>query len=595
MEFNKNLNNKEIAQLLYAVAAAYEIKNPKKNQFRIIAYQRAAQTIELLSTEVKTIWKEGDIKNIPDVGKSIAEYLDELFRTGSVKHFKKIFSNLPASMFEFMKIKGIGPKTAYKLATMLNIKSAKDAIKRLEQAARNGKIQNLEGFGADSEQQILKSIRLFKEIGKKKKRMLISYAENQAKKIIDYLKKSNLTSQVEPLGSLRRKSETIGDIDIAAATKEPKQLLNWFLNYPEKDRVLEKGDREASIVLKSNIQIDLITQDPKSFGGLLQHFTGSKEHNIKLRRLALTKGLSLSEYGIKNLRTGKVRQFSNEKDFYNFLDLDYIPPELRENIGEIELAKTGNLPKLLELKDIKGDLHLHSDYQIEPSHDLGHNTMDEIVKKCMKLNYQYLSFSEHNPSQKGHTDEQIINLIKKKKQIINQKNKVWKKWGIFAFNGLEIDIKPDGRLAFPDKGFDYLDFAIASVHSSFDLNETNMTKRIIAGLKHPKVKILGHPSGRKLLERKGYEADWEKIFEFCAKNNKAIEINASPKRLDLPADLVRQALKFGVKFAINSDAHAIDQLEFMKYGLFTARKGGLSKETVINTFSLQKITKFLIG
>jgi len=594
MELNKNLNNKEIARLFYAIAAAYEIRGAEKNRFRIIAYQRAAQTIELLSTEIKTIWEEGDIEGIPGVGKSIAKYLSELFKTGNIKHFRKIFNDLPASMFEFMKIKGAGPKTAHKLAVMLNIKSADGSIEKLEQAARAGEIQKLEGFGEESEQQIIKSIGSFKKIGKKKKRMLISYAETQAGKIIDYLKKSNLTTQIEPLGSLRRKSETIGDIDIAAATKNSEQLLNWFLDYPEKERVLEKGDREASIVLKSNIQIDLITQNPKSFGSLLQHFTGSKEHNIKLRKLALSKGLSLSEYGIKTLKTGKMKQFADEKSFYNFLGLDYIPPELRENIGEIKMAKTRKLPNLIKLKNIKGDLHLHSDFKIEPSHDLGENAMDDIMKRCMKLSYRYLSFSEHNPSQRGHTNEQIINLIKKKKQIIDQKNKAWRKIGFFAFNCLEIDVKPNGRLAFPDKAFDYLDFAIASIHSSFDLNEADTTKRILAGLQHPKVKILGHPTGRKLLEREGYEADWEKIFEFCAKNNKAIEINSSPKRLDLPANLIRQAVKYNVKFVINSDAHSLDQLMFMKYGVFTARKGGLNKDSVINTFDLEKTIQFLI-
>jgi len=464
----------------------------------------------------------------------------------------------------------------------------------LSQAAKSGKIRNLEGFGEESEKQIIKSIASFRKIGKKKKRMLISHAENLAREIIDYLEKSELATRIEPLGSLRRKCETIGDIDIAAATMTPKKLIDWFVKYPKTERVLEKGDREASIILTSGDQVDLITQRSDSFGSLLQHFTGSKEHNINLRKLALSKNLSLSEYGIKKLKTKDINKFANEEDFYCFLGLDYIQPELRENIGEIELARQGRLPNLLKIKDIKGDLHIHSNFPVHPSHDLGEDSMDTIVKWCVKSKYQYLAFSEHNPSQKGHTDAQIISIIKRKKERISHKNQAWQKNNnFFAFNSLEIDIKPNGQLALPKKAFDYLDFVAVSIHSSLNLNKKEMTKRILLGLNHPKAKILGHPTGRKLLQREGYQVDWEKIFEFCRKNNKVIEINASPKRLDLPANLIRQAIKYDLKFSINSDAHSIDQLKFMKYGVFTAQKGGLAKTSVINTFSLDKIAKLL--
>jgi len=345
--------------------------------------------------------------------------------------------------------------------------------------------------------------------------------------------------------------------------------------------------------LRNNIQIDIRAQDPSEWGSMLQHFTGSKDHNIKLREFARKKGLSLSEYGIKKIKSNKLMKFSNEIDFYQKLGLDYIPPEIREDNGEIEAALSHNLPRLIKLKDIKGDLHLHSSYPIEPSHDLGKSTFEQMIKKANILGYQYLGFSEHNPSQNKHNEADFISILKDKRDYIDKLNySSSKKYDIKIFNGLEIDIKPDGNLAIPDKALTYLDYAIASIHTNFNINNKAMTNRIIKGLSHPKIKILGHPTGRKIQKREAYEADWDKIFEFCLKNNKALEINSWPERQDLPDTMVKRAIEAGVLLVINSDSHRVNHMDLMKYGVYVAQRGWAEKKDILNTKSTTDIKKF---
>jgi len=599
----KAFTNQEITQLLRKVAAVYEIKG--SNRFKTIAYQRAADSIEHATSEIKDLWDENQLDQIPGIGKSIATHLDELFRTGKVKHFEKLMSKLPPATFVFLNIPGIGPKTAYKLAKNLKINQTKNAIQRLKKAIRQNKISHMANFGTKSEQKILEGIALMAKAKKRKKRMLLPYADQLAQELIAYLKKLPDSLEIHTLGSLRRKVSTIGDIDIAIKTKQPNKVTEYFVKFPKIKRILSKGKKGlCRVTLTNNRQVDLRTQNPQSYGAMLQYFTGSKHHNIALRELALKKGLSLSEYGIKTIKSpkSKIKSFDNEKDFYNYLGMDWIPPELRENTGEIEAAQKHQLPKLIQEKDIKGDLHSHSNFNIEPSHDLGQDSMVAMVKKAIKLKYQYFAFSEHNPSLSQHTEKEIINLLKRKKEMIDKINysigkrskKRVKKLPFFVFNSLEIDIKPDGSLAIPPKGFTYLDFAIASIHSRFNLPKKQMTQRVIKALSQPKIKILGHPTGRLLNEREGYELDWEKIFSFCLKNNKILEINSYPNRLDLPDTLIRQAIQYNVKLVINTDAHALDQLDFIKYGVAVARRGWAEKKDIINTRSLKEIKKILL-
>jgi DNA polymerase (family X) len=345
----------------------------------------------------------------------------------------------------------------------------------------------------------------------------------------------------------------VGDIDLSVATDKAPEVLDYFTKYPKSVKTIEKGDHTSSIMLPGGIQVDLMTQPPESYGSLLQHFTGSKHHNIALREYSLKKGLSLSEYGIKELKTknGKVKKFSNEKDFYEFLGLEYIEPELREDTGEIEAAKEHKLPKLVELKDVKSDLQIHTSFNIETSHDLGESSMEAVVKKGDELGYEYLGFTEHNPSQQGHNETQIVDILKRKREKVDELNYSLSKKNTNSvrkvFNSLEIDIKPDGNLPVSDAGLATLDFALVSIHSSFDLERDVQTRRVLNALAHPAVKIFAHPTGRKLNEREGAELNWPEIFEFCLKNKKWIEINCDPMRLDLPDTLVREAVKLGVK------------------------------------------------
>ncbi len=583
------MRNLEIAKLLRSVAAALTLK-PGDNRFRIVAYERAADAVEHSSSEIKDLWDEGELGTLAGVGESIASHLDELFRTGKVKHFDQVFKGIPEAVFELMDISGIGPKNALKLSRELGITRAHSAVEKLEKAATKGHIQKLEGFGEDSEKNILESIAIWKN---KSTRVLLNTAQEAADSITVWLKTIPEVKSIDPLGSLRRRASTVGDVDIAVASDNPKAVIDRFISYPYKSRVIEAGEMSASINLPNGLQVDLMVQPQSHFGALLQHFTGSKHHNIALRELAQRKGLSLSEKGIK--RGGLLRQYSTEESFYQALGMDWIPPELREGNGEIEAAIKHYLPKLIKPSEIKGDLHTHSDFPIEPSHDLGTSSMVQMITSAQELGYQYLGFTEHNPSLSGHTKDQVIDLLKRKNSAIEQLKDSTKNRGINLLNGLEIDIRPDGSLALPDEGFDYLDYAIVSIHNSFKGPKSDQTKRVLKALAHPKVKILGHPTARILGEREGVDLDWDSIFDLCLKQNKFLEINASPNRLDLPDVLVREAVKLGVKLVIDTDSHAADSMTLMPYGVSVARRGWSIASDIINTLPWEKFIKTFLG
>jgi len=599
MANSKSFSNKEIAELLEKVSASYEILN--KDRFRISAYERASVSVMHATSEVKDMWDDGKLDEIPGIGKSIGAYLDELFRTGRVKHFEFIFNKISPSIFVFLKIPGVGPKTASVLAESLDIKEGKNALIKLKNAALDGKIRTIENFGEKSEKDILHGIEKALRGEGKETRMLFYQAEEQAVQIIKYLKKSKYVLEADPLGSLRRKLATVGDIDIAVSTKNPALVIKYFLQFDKIKEVISQGEKTlVRVVLYSTHQVDVRFSDPAKYGSMLQYFTGSKQHNIKLREYALKKGLSLSEYGIKNLKTSKITFFKDEPSFYHYLKLDYIPPELREDQGEIQAAK-GGLPSLVELGDIKGDLHLHSNFNIEPSHDLGESSLVEMLVQAKKLNYQYIGFSEHNPSKSQHSKQQIIDLLKRKNEFIEQGyysfiNKYHDRVNILpkkVFNGLEIDINPSGELNIDEKAIETLDYAIGSIHSSFDLSREKMTKRVLKCLSHPKLKIFGHPTGRMLPDREGYELDWDQIFDFCLKNKKILEINSWPNRLDLTDTKVRQAIKYGVKLIINSDSHNANQMPFLRYGVDAARRGWAEKGNIVNCLDLTPFSNLI--
>jgi len=462
-------SNKEIAHVLRSISAAYLLKNDLR--FKVLAYERAAEIVEKMSREVKDIWQEGRLQDIPGIGPGIASHLDEYFRQGYSKHFETAFKGIPLSVFELMKIPFIGPKKAFRLVTALKLSRAESVITDLKKAAKGGKIAPLEGFGKKSEEDILEAINLYLTKFGKTERMPLPYAFSVARRILEYLTMSKRIKRIDALGSLRRMVSTIGDIDIAVMVKkeDADETVKYFVSYPKKIAIDNSGDKKASIIVHPSIRIDLRVQEEKTYGSMLQYFTGSKEHNIKLREFGLKKGYSLSEYGIKELKTGKLHTFPNEKSFYSFLGLQLIPPEIREGTNEIELAGKNKIPTLVEEKDIKGDLHIHSSFDIEPSHDLGIHSFKEIIEKAREFRYEYVGFADHNPSIGNHTEEKIIEIMKKRKMAIDSSLHEIEKPPRY-FIGIEADILPDGRLALPGKSFEYVDFVIASIHSSFRMS-----------------------------------------------------------------------------------------------------------------------------
>jgi DNA polymerase (family 10) len=581
--------NREIAFLLRKVAASYTIKNESKFHFQIMAYTRAADSIEHATAELKDLWDEGKLNTVPGIGPGITAYLGELFTTGEVRHFNQVTKSLPKAMFALMGIPKVGPKTAYKLAKILKL-SEKNPIVELEKAVKEQRIRKIEGFGQKSEEELLKSIEAYRKGQTKENRMLLPLANAIAQEVIFYLKQNKAVIRADPLGSLRRMVSTIGDIDVAVVTNNPKGVIDHFTGYPRAGRILGKGELASSrIILKSGRQIDLLVQSEKGYGALLQHFTGSKHHNIALRELALKKGLSLSEYGIK--KNGHLLEYKSEEDFYHAIGLEWIPPEIRENTGEIQAAEAGDLQNLVTIHDIMGDVQIHSNFPIEPSHDLGSSSMEEIIATAKALDYEYVGFSEHNPSISRHTDQQIIDILKRRNEKINKLKESNK--DIRIVNLLEVDILVNGEMSLKDEALKLLDGVIASIHTSMDQPREQMTMRIIKALKNPFVRFIAHPTGRLLNQREGYEVDWDEIFRLCKQYDKALEINAYPDRLDLPDFLVREAVNKGVKLIINTDSHDASQMELMRYGVAVARRGWAESRDIINTMGYNDFIKWI--
>ncbi|TSC85401.1 MAG: DNA polymerase (family X) [Microgenomates group bacterium Gr01-1014_7] len=564
-------SNNDIAKLFREIAAAYTIKKTG-NMFEIRAYENAADSIEHSTSEVKDLWEEGKLGEVPGFGKSIQGYLDELLRTGKVSHFEIVKKGIPKTVFELLDIPGVGPKTAQELVN-LGIKSLDDLKKKIQSGDLIKK-----GFSGKIAQKILQGM---EELGGMSGRMLLPYASFQADKILVYLKKSKEVIEAHPLGSLRRQVATVGDLDFSAASKHPQKVVDYFCKMPGVARIVEKGGTSATVMLQSGLHVDILVSRPESYGALLQHFTGSKSHNIHLRTIAEKKGLTFSEH----------TPAKTEEEFYKLLGMQSPPPEIREDTGEIEAALNKKLPDLVELKDIKGDLHTHSNFPFpNPSHGPGADSIEEMIKKAKELGYEFIGISDHPPGHGIVSKENMIKAIEKRTKFIQKLKKSIK--NIRVLNGLEIDILLDGSLSVPDEALETLDYCIAGIHSGHRGSKDIITKRLMSALSSPLVDIISHPTNRLLNERDSSEADWEEIFKVCAASGKVLEINGYPNRLDLRDDLVRRALEYGVKFVINTDAHALEQMDNMKFGVSVARRGWVTVKDVVNTWYWKKFARW---
>ncbi len=577
------LSNAKVAKILRNVAAAYTIKGIG-NVFQIRAYENAADSIEHSTVEISNLWEEGRLDEVPALGKSIRGYLEELFIEGKVSHFEEVQQGIPQVVFEMLDIPGIGPKTAQKIAG-LGVKSIED----LKTQIKTGELVK-KGFSARLAENILGGLG---KLSVKTNRMFLPYAFAQAEKILNYLKQSKDVKEAHFLGSLRRMVATIGDLDFSASSEKSEKVIKYFCQMSGVIRVLEKGSNQASVVLGSGLRLDLLVGERESYGALLQHFTGGKNHNIHLRALAERNGLSLSEIGVKSIKTGKIVHTKTEDEFYKLLGMQTPPPEIREDIGEIEAALERKLPTLVETADIKGDLHLHSNYPIKnPSHGPGVNPIEEIVAKAQELGYQFVGISDHPLGISTTSEKEKIEWVEQRTKFIQHIQKKTK--SIRVLNGLEIDILGNGDLSVPEKALVTLDYCIAGIHSGHRASKEVITKRLLAALNNPQVDIISHPTNRLLNERDSSEADWVEVFKAAAKNNKLLEINAFPNRLDLRDDLVKLAKEYGVKFIINTDAHQVDQMDNMRFGVAVARRGWATKMDIVNTWDFKNIAKWFM-
>ena len=573
------LSNTAIARLLREIAAAYEVKD--ENRFKIRAYDTAADSIEHATSEVKDLWEEGRLGDLPGVGESISSHLDEYFRTGKVKHFEEVKEGLPPGMFTFFGLEGVGPKRAYRLAKELKVKTIED----LHQAVKEKKIEKLEGFGRRSQELILKAIEGREQ---HKERILLPVAFSLAERLIEQIKRIPGVERADPLGSLRRMVSTVGDIDIGVATAKPKEVVAAFTKLPDVSRVLGAGGLKASVILKTGRQIDIRVHDPKSYGALLQYFTGSKSHNIHIRKIANDQGLSLSEYGVKKYQGGKIigeyLPTGTEEEFYRLLKLPWISPELREDTGEIEAAQKGQLPKLVKDNEILGEIHVHT------THSDGEETTESMIEEAIRLGRQYVGISDHAPSAitRGVAGARA-EILKRRKEVEDLRDKFRGK--ITIFFGAEVNIDAAARMALPDELLTLYEYVIGSIHTSFDQPKEQTTKRLIAALENPLVNALGHPTGRLLGEREAYEVDWEKVFEVAERQKKILEINSYPSRLDLPDDLVRSARRRGIKFLISTDAHRHEHFRNLRFGVSVARRGWCEAADIVNTSEADSFAK----
>jgi len=567
------MKNLLVAEIFRNIAKILEIKGD--NPFRIRAYEKAAQNIESITEDIEELIKKDKLLEIPGIGKDLAEKIKEIVSTGTLKSYLELKKTIPEGLLDLLKIPSVGPKTAKLLYEKLNIKSIQD----LEKAIQQDKIKGIFGIKEKTIENIKKGIEILK---KGKERIPLAEALQIADEFIKPLKSLAEVKMISPAGSLRRKKDTIRDIDILVISDKPQKVMDKFVSLPQVSEVLAKGETKASVRTDRDIQVDCRVVEEKSFGAALLYFTGSKNFNIKLRKLAIKKGLKINEYGV--FKNDKFLVGKTEEEIFKFFKMAYIPPELREDTGEVELALKFSLPILVEEKDIRGDLHVHSQWSD------GGNTIEEIVEYSKKKNYSYVAITDHSQSLKvaGGLD---LNSLRKKKQQIENLNKKLKDFKVLF--GTEVDIDSEGNLDYKDEILKEFDIVIAAIHTGFKQSKEKLTSRIIKACQNKYVHIIAHPTGRLWGVRDAYEIDFEKILKVCRDTHTALEINAFPQRLDLNDNYAKMAKEAKVKLVIDTDAHTLEQMEAMHLGVAVARRGWLEKENVLNTFEWQELLKII--
>jgi len=573
------MKNQEVAHMLYEIAELLSLSDDS-NHFRVVAFQRASQAIESLAEPIENLIRDERLKEIPGIGTSIAEKIVEYSVTGKISYLDELRGRFPPGLLEIMSVTGMGPKKAKIIYDKLQVTD----LAGLMEAARNRKIRDLPGFGVKSEENILKGIE-FKE--KSKGRILLLEAMLVSREIIAQLKSNAHVRHVSAAGSLRRCKETIGDIDILVAVDKGKEapVIKQFTGMPAVKRVLAGGETKVSVITDRELQVDLRLVEPAVFGAALQYFTGSKEHNVALRSYARQKGFTISEYGVFKVgRAEKLVAAKTEEEVYASLAMPFIPPEMRENRGEIEEAIKGNIPRLVELNDIRGDTHVHSSYSD------GADTIEELGEKARRMGYDWIISCDHSRSLKIARGLSINDLQKKNREIerFNDRSS-----DVKILCGVELDILSNGDLDYPDEVLGDLDFVLASIHSGFKQSERQITERIVRAIEHPLVHCIGHPTGRLLNKRAPYAVDLDRILDAAQEHHKMIEINASPDRLDLFDFYCKRAKELGIMLAIGTDSHALDQFEYMPLGISVARRGWLEKKNVLNHMAYTEIKSFL--
>jgi len=570
------MKNSDVARVLQDIADLLELKG--ENVFKIRAYQKAARAIEHHPRELEAMIEEGDdLRSIPGVGEAIAKKTSELITTGKLRYYENLKAEFPRGITNLLSIPGIGPKTANKLSSDLGISS----VDELERAITDGRVAELFRLGQKTAENILHQIQALR---RKDQRIPIGEALPIVEEIITALRTIPGVKNLTPAGSLRRFQETVGDIDLMGTADDPKKVIDAFVALPLVRQVLAQGSTKASVIVSGGLQVDLRMVEHDSFGSLLQYFTGNKQHNIALREKWHKQGLKLSEYGITVIATGKLEKFATEEEFYRRLGLQYMPPEIREARGEIEKAEQGAIPRLVELSDIKGDLHAHTEWSD------GHDSIEELARAARDMGYQYIAVTEHSA---GRGIAHGLNVERLKEQVAEVEALNERLVGIRVLTGTEVDIRADGRLDLPHEILSRLDIVIAAVHSAMNQSEEKMTQRVIRAIENPDVDMIAHPTCRLIGQREPVAIDLEAVFQAAAEYNKIMEISAMPERLDLKDIHAFRARELGVKLAIGTDAHSIGHLGLMRFGIGVARRAWCEPHHILNTLPIAKLLGFL--